>query len=295
MAYELVVHPDGWRTVSPKPTPEELSAFYANEYFQKSHGPYDQSYSETELAHRDLIARVLLQAIEAARGGAAQGARLLEVGCGEGWFLAAAKAAGYAVQGLDFSEDALRRFHPELIEVVRFGDAFEGLDRLIEEGVAVDVCVIEHVLEHVLDPEALLGRLRRIVRPGGVVAISVPNDFNPVQTALRASGRLTRDVWVVPPEHISYFNTDNLPRLIERCGFEVKLAYSGFPIDWFLMHPGSDYVANPAAGKPAHAARMAIDMMLAERGVGAYLNFARALFACGAGRNQTVIAAPRGG
>lgn len=295
MAFDLVVHPDGWRTVSPKPTPEELSAFYAKEYFQKSHGPYDQSYTEAELRHRDLIARVLLRAVEIGRSGSAQGGRLLEVGCGEGWFLAAAKAAGYAVQGLDFSEDALRRFHPELLSSVRFGDAFEGLDRLIDEGAAVDVCVIEHVLEHVLDPEALLGRLRRILRPGGVAAISVPNDFNPIQMALRASGRLGRDVWVVPPEHISYFNTDNLPRLVERCGFQVRLAYSGFPIDWFLMHPGSDYVANPAAGKPAHAARMAIDMLLAERGVDRYLDLARALFACGAGRNQTIIAASAAG
>jgi len=294
MAFELIVHPDGWRTVSPKPTPEELSAFYAREYYQKSHAIYAQSYSETELEHRNLTANVLLRALEIALGRSARGGRLLEVGCGEGWFLAAAKAAGYAVQGLDYSEAGLQRFHPELLERVRIGDALEGLDRLIDEGAHIDVCVLEHVLEHVLEPEALLRRLRGLIGADGVAAITVPNDFNPVQMALRASGRLDRDVWVNPPEHISYFNTENLPRLVERCGFEVRLAYSSFPIDWFLMHPGSDYVANPAAGKPAHAARMAIDMLLAERGMDCYLDFARALFACGSGRSLTIIAAAGG-
>ena len=38
--YRIVAHPDGWRTVEPKPTPEALRAFYAEEYFQRSHGTY---------------------------------------------------------------------------------------------------------------------------------------------------------------------------------------------------------------------------------------------------------------
>jgi hypothetical protein len=75
-------------------------------------------------------------------------------------------------------------------------------------------------------------------------------------------------------------------------GFEVTLGFASFPIDWFLMHPGSNYVADPAAGKAAHRARMAIDLVLAGQGMAAYLNLARAFFACGAGRSLTVIARP---
>jgi len=70
-------------------------------------------------------------------------------------------------------------------------------------------------------------------------------------------------------------------------------AYASFPIDWFLMHPGSNYIADPAAGKAAHRARMAIDLTLAEKGIGPFLDLARSLYACGAGRSLTVIAAPR--
>ena len=288
--YELAVHPDGWRTVEPKPSAEALKAFYAGEYFQRSHGTYAPGYDATERAHRDLVARLLLHAVETARG--ADGGRLLEVGCGEGWLLAAASRAGYAPRGLDFSDDGLRRFHPELLDAASFGDAFEGLDALIEAGEGFDVVAMEHVLEHVRDPEALLARLPRVLAPGGVVAITVPNDFSPIQLAARASGAITHDFWLAPPQHLNYFDAPSLTALLTRLGFEIRIAYASFPIDWFLFHPGSNYVADPAAGKPAHRARMAIDLVLAEQGLPAWLKLGEALLGCGAGRSLTVIAAP---
>ncbi|HEY3799052.1 MAG TPA: class I SAM-dependent methyltransferase [Caulobacteraceae bacterium] len=285
----LVTHADGWRTVDPKPSAEDLKAFYAREYFQASHGTYAPDYSADELKHRRLISAQLLAAIAAGRGDAGPG-RLLEVGCGEGWMLEAASAAGWDVRGLDFSEDGLRRFHPELLPRATFGDAFENLDRLIDAGDAFDAVVMEHVLEHVRDPEALLARLPRVLRTGGVAAITVPNDFSPTQLAAQAADAIDRDFWVVPPQHLNYFDAPSLTRFLARMGFAVKLAYATFPIDWFLFHPGSNYVADPAAGKPAHRARLAIDLTLAEAGMERFLALGQALFACGAGRSLTVVA-----
>ena len=285
----LVIQADGWRTVDPKPSADALKAFYAAEYFQSSHGTYRPDYTATERAHRGLLARLMLNAIAKARprtGGEA----LLEIGCGEGWFMKAALDDAYDVRGLDFSDDGVGRFHPELRPRAQFGDAFEILDGLIEAGERVDVCAMEHVLEHVLDPEALLARLAGLLKPGGVVAITVPNDFSRLQTKAMATGVIDRPFWVAPPQHLSYFNTDNLPRLLERRGFRVLEAFASFPIDWFLLHPGSNYVADPTAGKAAHQARLALDLMLAEAGMEAYLHLAEALFACGAGRSLTVIA-----
>ena len=228
---------------------------------------------------------------EQARGGAA-GGRFLEVGCGEGWLLALAKAAGFEVSGLDFAADGLNRFHPELLPSATFGDAFENLERLIDAGAQFDVVAMEHVLEHVLEPERLLRRLPRLIAPGGVCAITVPNDFSPLQLTARAVGHVDRDFWLAPPQHLNYFEAASLTTLLNRLGFETRLAYASFPIDWFLMHPGSNYVADPAAGKPAHRARMAIDLMLADAGLPAYLALGQALFGCGAGRSLTVIARP---
>jgi 2-polyprenyl-3-methyl-5-hydroxy-6-metoxy-1,4-benzoquinol methylase len=288
----LAIQPEGWRRVTPSPSAEELKAFYATEYFQASHGTYAQAYSETEIEHRSLLARLMLAAIGEARG-VARGGKLLEIGCGEGWFLAAADTAGYAVQGLDFSQAGLAKFHPQLLDRARFGDAFEILDGLIAAGETADVCVMEHVLEHVVDPEALLARLPRLLNPGGVLAITVPNDFSPIQLAARASGAAARDFWVAPPQHLNYFNAANLGPLLDRMGFDVRIGFASFPIDWYLMHPGSNYVADPAQGKPAHRARMAIDLTLAGQGLEAYLGLAKAFYACGAGRSLTVIASPK--
>jgi SAM-dependent methyltransferase len=288
----LLIHEDGWRSVDPRPSPEALKAFYSQAYFQDSHGTYAQAYSEVELKHRALLADLMLHALAQARG---PGGRLLEIGCGEGWFLKAALAVGYEARGLEFSDYGLKRFNPELAGGVAFGDAFEALDRLIDEKACVEVCVMEHVLEHVVDPEALLARLPAILSPGGVVAITVPNDFSAVQREAQALGHIDRAFWVAPPQHLNYFNSETLPRLFERMGFEVVGGYASFPIDWFLFHPGSNYVRAPEAGKAVHQARMALDLVMAERGMTAFHGLARALLACGVGRSLTLIARPRAG
>jgi SAM-dependent methyltransferase len=287
--HALRIHEDGWRSIEPRPGPEALKAFYSGAYFQESHGTYAQAYSDVELQHRALLADLLLHALAQAGAG---GGRLLEIGCGEGWFLKAALAAGYEAYGLEFSDYGLMRFNPALADRVQFGDAFEALDRRIGEGAAVDVCVMEHVLEHVLDPEALLARLPAILAPGGVVAITVPNDFSAVQIEAQALGHIERDFWVQPPQHLNYFNAENLPRLLARMGFEVVGGYASFPIDWFLFHPGSNYVRTPEAGKGVHQARMALDLVMARKGLAAFYGLAEALLACGTGRSITLIARP---
>jgi SAM-dependent methyltransferase len=293
--FKLVQHPDGWRRIDPTPSAEDLAAFYAREYYQDSHGTYEQRYSGEELKHRRLLAAELIHALERARGRpAAALGQLLEIGCGEGFFLRAAADAGFEVQGLEFSDFGLRTQHPELLSKVRFGDAFAALDGLIAGGAKVDVCVMEHVLEHVADPEGLLARLPKLLRADGVLAITAPNDFSAVQDSARTQGLIDRDFWVSPPQHLNYFNTANLPRLLERMGFVVLDGFSSFPIDWFLHHPGSNYVAAPAMGKLAHQARMRLDRLLAENGMAAFHGLGQALFACGAGRSLTVISRPDG-
>src|SRR6185437_10898672 len=116
-AWSLATEADGWRRVTPTPRAEALKAFYAQEYFQASHGTYAPAYSDEEVAHRRLLARLLLAAIDEARGTPEGGTgNLLEIGCGEGWFLAAADGAGYAVKGLDFSQAGLAAFHPQFLD-----------------------------------------------------------------------------------------------------------------------------------------------------------------------------------
>ena len=289
--FRLEAQPEDWLRVRPTPDADTLRAFYAGRYYQEAHGTYEASYSAEETAHRRLIADLMIHAVESARG-RPLGSRdtLLDVGCGEGWLLQAAADRGCRVRGMDFSAFALRRHHPELEPSVFFGDVFEALERPAAAADRADVCVLEHVLEHVADPERLLRSLPGALSPGGLLVITVPNDFSATQMLAREVGAIEGEPWVQPPEHLNYFNTDTLPRLLERAGYAVVGGYCSFPIDWFLLHPGSNYARLPEAGKAAHHARLKLDLMLAARGMEAYHALASALFACGAGRSATVIA-----
>jgi hypothetical protein len=139
-----------------------------------------------------------------------------------------------------------------------------------------------------------MGQIRRLLKPGGVAVITVPNDFSRIQMKAEAQGLISRQFWVAPPQHLHYFNTDTLPPFMTAMGFVTLDAFADFPIEFFLYHPGSNYIEDPSAGKPAHKARVALDLLLAENGIGPLHGLCQAMTKCGIGRNVTVIARPAG-
>lgn len=101
-------------------------------------------------------------------------ATVLDVGCGDG--SAAATAArllpGHHLIGVDWSQDALRRATRRLPDVVRGELTGGGLP--FATG-AADAVLFSEVLEHLVDPDAALDELRRVLRPGGHLMLSTPN------------------------------------------------------------------------------------------------------------------------
>ncbi|MFJ2234063.1 methyltransferase domain-containing protein [Streptomyces sp. NPDC087859] len=99
---------------------------------------------------------------------------ILDIGCGDG--TAAAVAApllpGHRLVGVDWSQDALRRASTRLPYTVRgeLGDG--GLPFGTE---SVDAVLFSEVIEHLVDPDAALDEIRRILRPGGHLMLSTPN------------------------------------------------------------------------------------------------------------------------
>ena len=61
--------------------------------------------------------------------------------------------------------------------------------------------------------------------------------------------------WIHPPDHLSYFNFDSLPKILNHCNFKVEKLLGDFPIELFLLHPESNYI-DKKAGKQAHQARI---------------------------------------
>lgn len=287
-AYVAVEKPCGYFSVEPMPTTKELSEFYSKIYYQDSASTtYQSSYTDEEIAQKKLRAELLLYSIKAQL--TEDQRSFLEVGCGEGFLLSAAVAHDFEVEGIDFSIHGIHEFHPELVNRVVVGDAFELLDEFIIENKSIDVCVLQNVLEHVIDPVSLLKRIKNLIGSSGFLAITVPNDYSVMQNKLIESGFINEEYWFLPPQHLHYFNVDTLSKFVNENGFEVIDTYGDFPIEMFLFHENSNYAVDSNKGKAAHNARVKIDLLLAQNGMKSYYEFCQALSACGVGRTVTVI------
>jgi SAM-dependent methyltransferase len=110
-----------------------------------------------------LLLHALLERVGGARGD------LLDVGCGTGGILRSL-GAGAKVVGVDSEELALRYCREQGEYRVVRGSALA----LPFADASFDTCVSLDVLEHVEAEQALLGELRRVLRPGGRAVISVP-------------------------------------------------------------------------------------------------------------------------
>lgn len=133
------------------------------------------------------------------------GRRVLDLGCRSG-ALTKHFLDGNDVVGLDVDAAALARAAELGITPVQ-GDVEERLP--FEDG-SFDAVVAGELLEHLRFPDALVGEIRRVLRPGGVLAGSVPNAFR-VQSRLRfLAGRPPED----DPTHLRMFSPDALRALL---------------------------------------------------------------------------------
>ncbi|MEV7283810.1 methyltransferase domain-containing protein [Streptomyces sp. NPDC093252] len=102
------------------------------------------------------------------------GATVLDIGCGDGTSAATAAPLlrGHRIVGVDWSQDALARARTRLPSVVRGELAGGGLP--LRTGCA-DAVLFSEVIEHLVDPDAALDEIRRVLRPGGHLMLSTPN------------------------------------------------------------------------------------------------------------------------
>lgn len=136
--------------------------------------------------------------------------RMLDVGCGTGDFLLAARARGWHVAGVEVSPDAA--------EVARRRDLAVSVGTLGEAALpeaSFDCVVLLDVIEHLPGPVAELREIRRILRPGGVVVVETPN----WRSLYR---RILRHRWAAlqPRIHLLYFDETALRRALVEAGFE---------------------------------------------------------------------------
>ncbi len=277
----------GFRHVVPIPSDRELREVYRDEYYTTDKPLYLAEHEE-DLEWWRLCFAERFELFE--RTLRAERRRALEIGSGPGTFLEVGRSRGWEMVGIEPSRAAAAYSRDRGLEVI------EGFfnDAVAQELSDFDVVHMSDVLEHLPDPKAILMRVRRVLAPDGLVAVIVPNDYNPVQEALREHFGFA-PWWVAPPHHINYFDFDSLESLLQHCGFDVVERNTTFPIDWFLLM-GDNYVGNPELGRECHARRKRFELRLAHAGLAELkLRLYRAFAACGLGREAFVIARLRCG
>jgi SAM-dependent methyltransferase len=217
---------------------------------------------------------------------------LLDVGCGEGYTLSFFRKLGWKVKGLDYSRSGIESKNPECCEALITGDVFRLIEQENISKNQYDVIWLQNVLEHVIDPIRLLDSLRSIVSPKGMLLVTVPNDFSDIQLSALDGGHIDSEFWVALPDHLSYFSRESLKNIGSATGWSCVEILSDFPIDWFLYHPGSNYVRERSAGKPAHYARVHIENLINSRPVDDVVNFWSSLAKIGMGRDLTAFFQP---
>lgn len=158
-----------------------------------------------------------------------EGARVLDVGCGQGADLVRYLQLGAETHGVDLDSDSVRFARDYLGVEVHQGDV-----GTYPETHAFDLVSLHDVIEHPLDPVELIEKCSRHVKPGGLLSIWTPNggfiDRDPDRISLR-----------VDLEHMQYLNASTVHRLAAHLGWEVAhLEAVGLPaLGSFSVRPGS--------------------------------------------------------
>ena len=245
----------GHAHLDPLPSEADLARIYGERYYEEDHpGWLDKDRAEAafwQLEHDDKLGD--WSALLGAKTGT-----VVDVGCSGGLLLEAAAAAGWTVLGIEPSSIGVRECRRLGIPVEHSGYADVDLD-----GTA-DVVHAKLVLEHLSDPAGFVAWARRALRPGGILTLQVPNEFNALQLAAQRALGLEA-WWVAPPFHVNYFTFASLERLVAAGGLAPCGRDATYPTEWFLL-AGEDYVSDPALGASIHARRMTLETRLQEAG-----------------------------
>lgn len=221
------------------PQPADLAPYYGERYHGGRH-----SFTDAWCIRRRL--RFLKQAT-ALRSG-----KLLDVGCGDGRFLEAARGKGWQGHGTEMNPEPPRK-RGFIVET--------SVDAMASHG-PFEVITFWHSLEHFRDPRSAVESARKLLAPNGTLIIAVP-DAGGFQAKASGAHWFHLDV----PRHLFHFTSGALEQLLQRTGLSVKRSWhQEIEIDVFgwLQSPLNALTATPNAlfdkltGRPTPAAPLAL-------------------------------------
>ena len=214
-------HGCGLRFTQNVPAPEQIGRYYQSENYISHSDTKKGLINRLYHAARDYMLRNKQKLVQSL----SKQQRLLDVGCGTGYFMNHMRGQGYEVLGVEVDEGARN-----------FGIQQFGLDvrppAELEAGTLpgkFGVISMWHVLEHVYDPKLYLRRLHELLEADGVLMIAVPN-YTSKDGQKYAAHWAAYDV----PRHLWHFSPRTLTNLAKEMGFQV-VGKKGMPLDPFYV------------------------------------------------------------
>jgi SAM-dependent methyltransferase len=200
--------------------PEGLQKLYGSwitaEQVEAVEAAFYASDPDHEARHQRELA-VTFRQLESACG---RGATLVDFGCGDGSFVRAAKAAGFAAAGIDFSETRQGQSEKNGVTVVGSFDEYERAGRPRPR-----IVTLFEVLEHLAEPREILLDIASRMQPNGILIATVPDC-----SGIEQPHNPTEFANVHPLEHINHFTPATLDAMLDRAGFDrirPALAWAG--------------------------------------------------------------------
>jgi SAM-dependent methyltransferase len=235
----------------PRPTPEQLDAVYTPTYWESAddqvgYGTYHELGEQNARRNWHELRAYAFDLLPASGA-------VLDIGCATGGFLAEAAANGWTVHGTDLSPEAATRaaeVNGVTVEPSTLLPSASPVDRF-------DLVTMWHVLEHLVDPRAVLDAVGDLLVDDGHLVIEVPNWAS---VGRRVRGRSWGQLR--PPEHINFFTAGSLGHLVRAAGFRVVRAGTSYPSlrDRAERH-----------GQPRDHLAGAVGSVVSELGAGGYL------------------------
>lgn len=209
--------------LNPRPSLKSISKFYAQD-FHRPESSFLHKFIAPFLrrAHKKNVSSLMRHI---------NSGRLLDIGCGNGYFMLDMMRRGYDVYGVDYSKDAKKYADGILKDRIYCGD----IESCNFKDDYFDMIVMLQSLEHIHNLSGLFAQVRRTLKRDGILFIVVPNsDF--------FEARLFGPFWynLEVPRHLYFFTKITFNKLLENNGFIIKesLGKSFFQI---LLTPASFY------------------------------------------------------
>lgn len=256
----------GYKHVFPMYTEQELEEFYENVYAEST-----PSYLWLEKVYNIKKWKKC--------------GSILDIGCWEGLQLESFLKEGWQCTGTELNKKAASVALSKGIDVYQI-----SIQNLFEEFSEKkwDIINIAYILEHIPNPLEFLKRIKRHLNEEGIIIVEVPNDFSLFQLAYIKKYKL-EPYWIALPDHVNYFNKEELNNLMVRAGWKVIHGETSFPMELFLLM-NENYLQDHAIGKRSFTKVVEMESILREYDPGLVSKMYSALYNSGIGRSIIVYA-----